>query len=76
MATQITDPTISVAQRLYQIERQMRLQVANGDTEAAHSLADDLLVELLETLPKVTGGDESLVERVIAAYRLVRKWYA
>lgn len=47
----------------------MRLEAArqNGDTEVAHSDADDALVELLTNL----GLDE-----VVVAYQLVEKWYA
>lgn len=47
--------------------RKMRDAGANGDTEVAHSDADELLTELLEDLG---------YKRVVSVYRKIKKWYA
>lgn len=53
--------------RMEQAVNQMRELQKLGDAEIAHSLADDLLCEMLETL-----GCHDLV----AEWRKINKWYA
>lgn len=45
------------------------------DTEEAHSKADDLLVDLIETLAKDTPHEEQ-VRLILSMYASVDKWYA
>lgn len=47
--------------------RKLREQQGNGDTEAAHANADDVLCNLLVALG---------YEDVVAEWRKVEKWYA
>jgi hypothetical protein len=53
----------------------MQKCVENGDTEAAHSEADDLLVAALLTLAE-KSGDLEIVRQIVDAYESVDKWYA
>jgi hypothetical protein len=58
-------------EQLNEIHLQMVELQHDGDTEAAHSDADDLLVEALEVL----AGKE-YIEPLIEAYNKVDKWYS
>ena len=53
-----------------EFERQMEALIGSGDTEAAHSQADDLLTEALEQV----GGRSW--RRFLDLYACVEKWYA
>lgn len=48
-------------------EQAMKEEVANGDTEIAHSNADDILCDLLMRLGYT---------RLVSLYHDVAKWYA
>lgn len=49
--------------------------MTGGDREADHSRADDLLVNTINLLaPKRPEGGS--VDRILAAYEAVEKWYA
>ena len=51
-------------------------QVNDNDTEKAHVKADDLLVELVETIVDYTGVYESEIKDILKQYQKVGKWYA
>ncbi len=47
-----------------------------GDVEAEHARADALLIEALQFLRDAGTFHTGQVDRLIAAYGTVRKWYA
>jgi len=45
------------------------------DTEVAHGIADDLLIEAIEVLGEEIGGEEYM-KPLINSYNELEKWYA
>lgn len=63
-------------ERLEAILEKMNHLARNGyDTEAAHSDADKLLVDVVLLVGAYTGFDD-LIHRIIDSYENVSKWYA
>lgn len=62
--------------KLRSILRQMSECANNGDFEVSHINADELLVELVESIVDYTGMYESEINDVLDQYNKVGKWYA
>ncbi len=61
------------------IASKMEALKAVGDTELAHCMADDLLIEAIRYLSlcdDITRPDPADVEPFLANYRAIDKWYA
>ena len=67
---------------LFEIREEMArlVRTGKGDPEAAHSKADDLLIEALRKMTAIVGGDVTLwpreIEELIENWYRVDKWYA
>jgi len=70
----------SVPRTLFEMREEIRS--LGGDTEIAHSRADDILIEALRFMVERTLSEASRplwradVEDLIAAWRDLEKWYA
>lgn len=62
-------------EKLNKILKSMNEEVENTDTEIAHGVADDLLVELVELLSKRSKFRKN-IEEILKKYHSVSKWYA
>lgn len=65
----------NVSSRLDYFSEQMEA-MNGGDPEADHSRADALLVEAIRLIPNLDSYSIAQLDRLVAAYEGVRKWYA
>lgn len=63
---------------LDEIAADMEALRTNGDTEAAHGIADDLLIEALRSFKRGRRAPDTAaqVDRLVAAFDALDKWYA
>ena len=61
---------------LDKIEAEMKrlIEFSENETDEAHNLADDLLIELIRILKTIATDVQ--VERILASYSEVHKWYS
>jgi len=63
--------------RLNRIFREMdNLTNPDGDWEIQHGRADDLLLEVLQTITYTNNETATTIKHIIRAYKDVPKWYA
>jgi ABC-type Fe3+-hydroxamate transport system substrate-binding protein len=62
--------------KLEDIARALKEQVANDDSEEAHSKADDLLLEAVHELGRIAGREDEAKEIIAQWVAIDPKWYA
>lgn len=60
--------------KLYEIYKRMQKLHEDNDTEKAHQIADDLLIETIEVLGEELNGVEYM-KPLIDSYEKLNKWY-
>lgn len=61
--------------KLHEIYKKMQELHKDTDTEVAHGIADDLLIEAIEVLGEELNGEEYM-KPLIDSYNELDKWYA
>lgn len=59
---------------LNEIELEMIALYINGDTEVAHSIADEYLITIIKNLADDENREQ--LNRIVDAYEAIDKWYA